>query len=136
MAESQQYRTRYAVVGATDLGGFETRSGGQMESESAKFRPAGSRTQENIATMPTFTDLTVSRVFDRTRDQPLLAFLDAAAGVTSMTVTEYLLDTNRVPWQRLYTWSGTLRGVSVGDSEADSTDPGRLELTMSVTSRV
>lgn len=130
MSSTQSDSQVTVTVDGVPLGEFDTRSGGDTDSDIAT-RKTGQGVKLYHG-RPNHSDLTVSRDYDRERDHELLRRLTRRAGRAEMVVIEQPLDEdgNRWGWPRM--WTGKLKSVNPGEYDSDSDDPRMLELVMVV----
>lgn len=118
------------TVDGQPLGIFDTRTGGEVDSEPGKRHVGGQSAPNVYKSRPTTGDVTVSRGYERERDHELARRLELRAGRAEMSVSEQPLDDEGNPWGKPKTWTGKLKSVNTGDYDADSDEPRMLELVM------
>ena len=67
------------AVDGRDLGVFDTVSGGEIDSEEAKYRPGGMAAEICLGGLRTIGNVTVGRYLDTQRDWPLVKWLAGPA---------------------------------------------------------
>lgn len=133
MSTAQQSLVTVTVAGRA-LGKFASRTGGESTAEPQKDFPGGMAKANVYPSLPNVGDVVVSRVRANTAaDIDLVAWLRTQAGSGQMVVSDQPLDAYGIPFGKPETWTGVLTGVVAGDSDANSTDLRRLELTMTCT---
>lgn len=119
-----------AVVDGQPLGVFDSRSGGEVDSEVSKRYVGGQRVQQIYKGLRATGDVTITRGYERERDHELARTLEQRAGLAPMSVSEQPLDDEGNPWGKPKTWTGKLKSVNTGDYDAQSGEPRIIELVM------
>lgn len=120
------------VLDGQALGGFDTCSGGEADSDvTAKYTSEGRQVYHG---KPNYGDLTVSRDFKRERDHELSRLLYARAGRAVVTVSKQPLDDDGNVWGKPLVYSGLLKTSTPPEYDANSDDPEMLELVVAVKS--
>lgn len=115
-------------VGGRDIGTFQTKTGGNADSDEVKNRPGGVPGQESLGGPPMVENVTVSRVYKIARDRPLLNFLLSSRGKADMEIIDQGLDADYNAFQAPIVYKGTLKSVNNPDANSNSNDPASLEL--------
>jgi hypothetical protein len=118
-----------------NLGRWDKREGGLAGSEDTKVRPAGLG-EIALGGVQTAEDVTVSRLYDLTRDSAIISALRAARGKADMSVSQAVLDKHENPTGELDTWTGVLMSVDTVEADTTSTDEAEVVLVMSCDSQV
>jgi hypothetical protein len=121
MSTEQQFLVTVQVDGYGDLGIFDKRSGGDSTIAVAKHRPGGMGPEKSYTTLPTYSAITISRVYERVRD---------LAGNTLVTISEQPLDGNGNAWGSPTVWRGRLGNVKAGPVDSTSSAVRMFELDM------
>lgn len=116
-----QYLVTLTVDGIGDIGIFDTRKGGDNSIKVTMHRPGGMVPQKSFVTLPDYSTVTVSRVYERVRDHELVRALRTVAGKAFGTVTEQPLDTDGNAWGTPVTWRGRIGNIKPGDVDSNST---------------
>lgn len=138
MSTSMQSQVTVTVdlpSGTTSLGVFDKRTGGDTQSQPPKHRPGGGGPEKSYAALPTYADVVVSRVYERSRDHELMRTLGNNAGRVKATVTEQPLDDDFHAWGSPVIWRGRLSTTKPGDYDSTSSAVRMLELTVIVETR-
>lgn len=122
MATEQQFLVT-ANVGGRDLGVFDTMKGGDTTIKSSAHRPGGMGPEKSYRTLPTYDDITLSRVGERERDWEMIRYLEDNAGALTGTVVRQPLDEQGNAWGTPMTWAGRLGSVKHGDVDSTSSSP-------------
>lgn len=132
MAIESQFLITVHIDGVGDCGVFDKRTGGDATAPTAKHRPGGMGPEKAYRTLPTYSDLTVSRVLERDRDYELVRRLRNLSGNAQMVVTEQPLDDDGNAWGSPQTWQGRLTNVKPGQVDSTSQNPRMFEIDCSV----
>src|ERR1700750_3455124 len=69
-----------SVDGRELPGSFDTKSGGELNSEESKYKPGGMQPEISLGGSQTIGNLTIGRYMDRARDWPLVPWLIGRRG--------------------------------------------------------
>jgi hypothetical protein len=127
LSSKQQFLITVVVDGIS-IGVFDTHSGGDSQAKGNKHRPGGMGDEVSYASLPSYSDLKVTRVYERNRDHELIRTLSAKSGLKPASMTEQPLDADGNAWGKPTVYTGRFLGLSRGDT--DST----FELDIEVTS--
>jgi hypothetical protein len=122
-------------TGTVNLGIFDKRTGGDVQATAAKHRPGGWVSEKSYASLPTYTDVVINRVYERDRDHEMLRTLDNRAGRSMITVTEQPLDPDGHAWGNPITWRGRLLQIKHGDYDSTSAAVRQFEVHVSIETR-
>lgn len=139
MSRQDQYNVTVVVTfnGETrSLGTFDKMSGGLVDSEELKYRPGAMGAQVSLGGYKSVENITVSRLFDLSRDLPQVPWLIAAAGKGDVTVTKQSLDVDGNAFGSPLVYSGRLKKVNPPDVDSESNDAALIELEISTASTV
>jgi hypothetical protein len=128
MSRKDQYDVTVSVDGLGNLGTFDTFGGGEIDSDEQKYRPGGMAPPVSLGGAVTMGNVTVSRLFDLDRDNPIVHALIARVGIGGIAVTKQPLDLNKVPYGRPLVYTGKVKKVTPPDHDSTSSDPGLLEI--------
>lgn len=117
-----------ATVDGRPLGVFDSRSGGEVDSDIAKRNTGEGPKVYNGR--PNVGDVTIVRGYERERDHELIRTLEKRVGRAEVVISEQPLDEDDNPWGKPKIWTGKLKTVTGGDVDADSSDPRDFELTI------
>lgn len=112
------------------LGTFDTWEGANVTADNTKHRRGNMGEQVAIGGPVTIDDLTVSRDYDLTRDNPNAHWLSKAVGRGRVVATKYYLDTNGKGFGDPIVVTGILIGYNEPNSDSDSSDIAMLELVI------
>lgn len=133
MSTQQNWRVT-ATVGGIPLDAFDTKTGGDVTGEPTRHRSGGTRTEKLYGVRQSYTDVTITRAYERERDHELVRQLRPLVGIAQGTVLEQPLDVNELPWGKPVTSSGMLRDLQDGESNVNSTEVRMLTLVFAITS--
>jgi hypothetical protein len=111
-----------------DLGVWDTVSGGELDSDEAKYRPGGMAPEVSLGGTTTIGNLTVGRNLDSLRDWPLIKWLAGRVGKGRGTIGVTPLDIDGARAGDPLTYGGTLKTVTRPDIDSTGTDAAMLEL--------
>jgi len=130
MSREDQFSVSVVVDGRS-LGIFDRKEGGEVDSEELKYRPGGMAPQQSLGGFQNVGNVTVSRLFDLSRDLPNVPFLSHRAGKSDMTIVVQHLDLDGNPFGKPYTYAGTFKQYTLPDHNSDSSDAAMVSLEMS-----
>jgi hypothetical protein len=129
------------LVGATltdagvsiDLGIFDTKTGGDADSDDVTYYPGGMQPMVTLGGKKTTANVVLQRLYDRVADGALGNKLIAATGRGAMSVTQFAMDDNGNEFAPGWTWIGKLKRVLIPDVDSNSTDAAIMELEVTIT---
>lgn len=124
-----QYRAS-VKIDDTDYGTWDRVSGGEKDSEEAKFHPGGMAPAVSLGGIATVGNVTVGRLFDATAQGWIHTLMDKV-GVGKVTVTKQPLDVNKNPYGKPLVYTGMLKQVTPPDHDSESSDASILEIEVS-----
>lgn len=130
MSREDQYNVT-VEVGGENLGTWDKLSGGEIDSEEAKYRPGGMAAQVSLGGYRNVGNLTVSRLYDLTRDHSRMAFLLNRVGKADVTIVKQSLDVDGNAFGKALVYTGKLKAVTPPDHDSESSDPAMLEIEIS-----
>lgn len=131
-ATELQYLTTLSVQGFGNVGVFDTFTGGDVTAAPTKHRPGGMGPEKTYLSLPTFSDVSIGRVYDEGRDHQLIAQLHSLVGNTYCTVSVQPLDQNGNPFEGPRTYYGRIASVKDGKADSTSHNPRMWTLDLSV----
>jgi hypothetical protein len=131
-ATELQYLTTFQVNGFGSVGVFDTFSGGDVTATPAKHRPGGMGPEISYLSLPTYSDVTIGRVYDEGRDHELIAQLHALVGNTYSTVSVQPLDADGNPFESPRTYYGRIASVKDGKADSTSHNPRMWTIDVSI----
>jgi hypothetical protein len=115
-----------------DLGIFDKKSGGEVDSDENKYPLGGMLGEISLGGRRTYGELTISRYYDADRDHPLRSSLHAAVGVGVGSIGVTPLDFHGNPQDGPTTYTATLRTFTMPEVDNESQDAAVLELVWTV----
>lgn len=140
MSRQDQYNVTVTVsyydrdrggVTSKDLGTFDGMSGGEIDSEETKFWPGGMGQQISLGGRKSVSNVTVSRLYDLSRDHPNMGWIAKGVGYGNVIVTKTSLDVygRSVPDPLIY--RGTLKQLTPPEHDSESSDAAMWEIEVS-----
>jgi len=121
LSREDQYSVTVAVNGE-DFGVWDKFSGGEVDSDELKYKPGGMAPHVSLGGSQTVNNLTVSRLYDLSRDHQQVHKLLGLAGKATVVVTKQPLDVDGNAFGRPIVYSGKLKQVTPPDHDSESND--------------
>ena len=120
--------------GMLNLGTWDKRGGGQLDSEEMRYNPGGMQPAVSLGGRKNVENVTVSRLYRIVRDHnELLQRLYNGVGRAKMVVSQQPLDiSGDGTGIRPIVWRGTLKRVTPPEHDSESSDAALIELEMTV----
>jgi hypothetical protein len=118
------------VIDGRPFGVWDTLDGGESDSEETKYRPGGMKPQVSLGGSRSIGNLTLSRLLSRP-DWTYARSLMSRTGQAKCVVSRQPLDTDGNPWGTPLTYRGTLKTVTPGGSDSNSSDAQTWEIVIS-----
>jgi hypothetical protein len=118
------------TVDGRDLGIFDTKSGGELDSEENLYNPGGMVGQISIGGQATIGNVTVERYYDALRDHPLMTWLAARRGWARMSIGIAPRDPQGVVRGDPITYSGTLKTITPPELDSTGNDMAQWSIEM------
>ena len=118
-------------VDGRQIGLFDTKSGGELDTEENLYNPGGMLGQVSIGGAPTIGNVTIERYYDALRDHPLMAWLGNRRGYGRVSIGITPRDPQGVVRGDPLVYAGTLKTVT--PPELDSTGNDMATWSMEVT---
>lgn len=131
VATRQDTHNITVAVDGRQLGTFDTKSGGELDSEELLYNPGGMVGEISLGGRSTTGNVTVERYYDALRDHPLMAWLAARRGWGRVTIGITPRDAQGVVRGDPIVYSGTLKTIT--PPELDSTGNDAATWAMEVT---
>lgn len=116
------------TVGDRPLGVFDSFSGGEIDSEEAKYPPGGMAAEISLGGRRTIGNVTVGKYLDRATDWPLVKWLASQVGAARVTIGLTPLAFDASSGGEPLVYGGTLKTVTVPDIDSAGNDVAKLEL--------
>jgi hypothetical protein len=130
-----QYDVKVSVDGV-DLGTFDKLSGGEIDSEETTFKPGAMGARISLGGSVNVGSVTVSRLYDLTRDHAIVHWLISRAGKGSAVISKQPLDVDGNVFGRPIVYSGKLKQVNPPEVDSESSDAALIELEVTPTGTV
>lgn len=117
---------------AYDLGVWDTKTGGDVDSNDTTYRPGALGPQITLGGQKTTSNITVTRLYDRNADGAIVAVLLDAVGKGQLGVTQSAIDDDGNSFSPHVVWIGKLKRVLLPDVDSNSDDAAMIELEMSI----
>jgi hypothetical protein len=117
-------------VGDNPLGVFDQFSGGEVDSEEARYSPGGMVAEISLGGRRTIGNVTVSRYCDRELDWPNIKWLTGQVGIARCTIGYTPMTASGVvaAGTATLTYEGTLKTVTPPEHDSTGNDAAQLEL--------
>jgi hypothetical protein len=119
-------------VGTLDLGIWDTKEGGEIDSDENKYKPGGMAKEISLGGTKTVGNLTFSRYYDWKRDDAIMSWMINRVGNGRGTLGIQMLDIHGNPQGGLLTYSGTLKTFTPPDLDSTSNDPAMLSAEFTI----
>lgn len=135
MSRVSQYDVSVSIDG-NNLGTFDKMSGGNIDSEELKYRPGAMQPQISLGGSVTVGNVTVSRLYDHSRDHTSVPFLKGRVGKGVAVVRKQPLDVNGAPFGNPIVYTGKLKALNLPEPDSESDDAALMELEVSTSGMV
>jgi hypothetical protein len=129
---SEQQWLATLTVNGVDYGVFDRFSGGDVSAAVNKHRPGGMGPEISYLSLPTYSDVSLTKVYETQRDHDRVATLHTLVGKALASVTLQPLDDNGSPWGTPRTYQGRLVAVKDGGTDSQSNAARMFEVDLSV----
>ena len=119
-------------VNGVDYGIFDKFTGGDVSAAANKHRPGGMGPEVTYLALPTYTDFSLTKVYETQRDHDRVAALHDKVGRALASVTLQPLDDQGNPWGNPRVYQGRLIGVKDGGTDSMSNAARMFEVDISV----
>jgi len=119
-------------VNGVDYGIFDKFTGGDVSAAANKHRPGGMGPEVTYLALPTYTDVSLTKVYETQRDHDRVAALHNQVGRALASVTLQPLDDQGNPWGNPRVYQGRLIGVKDGGTDSMSNAARMFEVDISV----
>jgi hypothetical protein len=114
------------------VGRFDNGSGGDANANVTKHRQGGMGPEITLPALPTYTDITLERMYDDYRDHALIRQLRPLVGRNHCTVTMQPLDQDGHSFGYPRVSRGRLSNLKDGSTTSDSTAPRMWSIDVAV----
>jgi hypothetical protein len=119
-------------VGGVDYGIFDKFTGGDVSAAVNKHRPGGMGPEITYLSLATYSDVTITKVYETQKDHARIASLHTAVGNQLATVTLQPLDDQGAPWGTPRTYQGRITAVKDGGTDSNSNAARMFEVDLAV----
>lgn len=116
------------VLDGRDLGVWDKKEGGEIDSEENKYKPGGMAKEISLGGTQTIGNVTFTRYYDWARDDDVLTFISPRVGNGRGALGVQMLDVKGAPRGRLLTYGGTLKTFTPPDLDSESNDAAMIAL--------
>ena len=127
MSRVDQFDIGVSVDGI-DLGTFDKMSGGEADSEETTYKPGAMGARVSLGGSQNIGTITLSRLYDLTRDHLIVHWLIARAGKGWVVIKKKSLDVDGNVFGRPLVYTGRLKLVHPPDPDSEGSDAAQLEL--------
>jgi hypothetical protein len=124
------------AVDGRPLGVFDTKAGGEIDSEETKYAPGGMAAEISLGGRRTIGNVTVGRYCDRTRNWPIIKWLSDRVGSGRVAIGVTPLAFDATPGGQQMGYTGTLKQVTPPDIDSTGSDAAKLELECTIDGEV
>lgn len=135
----QQYKVTASVTGVVNGQSntvismdFDKFSGGDAQAPVVKNRPGGMGGEQTFTSLPSYTDITVSKVFIVDKDWTNVWAMNQMVGRGAAQITLQPLDNYGVAYGSPVVYNGRLIAVKPGQTDSNSSAVRTLELDFSI----
>jgi hypothetical protein len=129
MARKDQFRVT-VTLNSADLGVWDKKTGGEVDSEETKYRPGGMAPPVALGGSRETTNVELERLFKP--DSEALGTLFAQAGRGTVGISQQPLDANGNPFGRPIVYTGVLKKVSAPEHDSESSDATMVAIEVTV----
>jgi hypothetical protein len=130
MHREDTYSVRVSVDDV-DLGIWDKKQGGAVDSDETTYRPGGMAEQISLGGPRTTENLTVSKLNDEVT-HGRVHWLTGRVGRGTGVITQQPLDADGKAWGRPLVWRGKLKRVTPPDSDSNGNAAALIELEFTV----
>lgn len=134
MKREDKFSVRLYVDGVGDLGPWDRKSGGEVDSEETTYRLGGSPDRISLGGPVGTGNLTLARLYDENA-HAVYHRLAAVAGRANATVVMQPLDENDYAFGRPIVWRCKLKRVSAPDYDSNGNAASLIEVELTVNGR-
>jgi hypothetical protein len=116
------------IVDGTNLGTFDTLTGGEVDSDELKYKPGGMAPSISLGGSTTIGQVVLGRNYRLQRDHLAVHRLLARVGKAAAVVVKQPLDADGNAYGKPLNYRGVLKRVLPPEVDSMSTDPAILEI--------
>lgn len=129
---SEQQWLATLSINSVDYGVFDKFAGGDVSAPVNKHRPGGMGPEITYLSLPTYSDVVLTKVYETQSDHDRIATLHSLVGNGLATVTLQPLDDSGNPWGTPRTYQGRLVAVKDGGTDSMSNAARMFEVDIAV----
>lgn len=118
------------TINGRPMGVWDTLDGGESDSNETKYKPGGMQPEVSLGGSRSIGNLTLARLLSR-QDWDFMHQAMSNTGNWKCTVARQPLDTDGNPFGRPLTYRGTLKTVTPGATDSNSSDAQTWEIVVS-----
>lgn len=126
MSRQDQYAVSMSVDGEK-FGVYDKLSGGEIDSEEAKYRPGAMAPMVSLGGTVEVGNLTISRLYVLNRDHDRIHWLVGRVGKGQVVISRQPLDVDGNAYGKPLVYTGTLKTVTPPEVDSESSDAALLE---------
>jgi hypothetical protein len=115
-----------------DLGVWDKKSGGEIDSDENKYPPGGLQPEISLGGHKTYGELTMSRYYDTQRDHPIFGWFHSQVGAGRGAIGMTPLDFHGNPQGAPIVAGGTLKTYTPPEVDNESGDAALVELAFTI----
>src|SRR5215831_6847518 len=116
------------TVGSRNMGVWDGLTGGELDSDEAKYWPGGMAPQVSLGGHRNPGNIVVKRLYRLQRDHDRLNLLLAQVGKATIEIHKLPMDIDGNTYGKPLNYSGKLKRVSPPEHDSTSSDPGIIEM--------
>src|SRR6185312_5528181 len=120
------------TVDGIPQGVFDTKTGGEVDSEETKYPPGGMLREISLGGRRTIGNITLTRYCDRVRDWPNIKWLCDRVGAARVSIGQTPLDFAGAPGGKQLGYTGTLKKCQPPEPDSTGNDASKLELECTI----
>jgi hypothetical protein len=125
-----QFATHLSINGI-DYGNWDKCTGGESQANEIKYRPGGMLPEISLGGTVSIQDVTVSRLYEVSRDGPNLAAYMASNGRGFAICSKQPLDINGNATGEPIVYTGIVKGVKLPEADGENNAAALIEIIIS-----
>jgi len=119
-------------VADKDMGIWDKKSGGEVDSEELKYNPGGMNPPISLGGSINVGNITISRIYDRVDDGDKIKTLINGAGKSTAEVSQRAMDLDGHEVGDAIVYLGILKRVTIPDTDSEANDAAMVECEITV----
>ena len=116
------------TVGSRNMGVWDGLTGGELDSDEAKYWPGGMAPQVSLGGHRNPGNIVIKRLYRLQRDHDSLQFLLNSVGKAQVTIAKLPMDIDGNTYGKPLNYTGKLKRVTPPEHDSTSSDPGIIEM--------